>query len=511
MIITPEMARHIAATSKAMNRQVGLLISRSGKVTHVMLGDAKGILIPSLEDFPLGRKALRGMRLVHTHLKGEPLSEDDLTDLSLLRLDMIAAIDVEDEALSEVEAAHITPMGVEPLFLDLHHPPFDFREFVGALEEEMLRRRVYEQEDPRERAILISVSTVKGSSRYDLEDSMDELRELAESCDVLVLDTVMQRVKKMNSRFVLGEGKLRELLINAMGQGATLLIFDQDLSPSQVRSIAERVELKVLDRSQLILDIFARRAHSREGRVQVELAQLKYRLPRLTGHGTAMSRLMGGIGGRGPGESKLEVDRRRVRDRITLLAKQLRAQAQARLQRKQKRVSRGVPIVSIIGYTNAGKSTLLNTLTKSDTFVEHRMFATLDTASRRLRFPREREVIITDTVGFIRDLPKDLIAAFKSTLEELEDADLLLHVVDISNPRFEQQMASVEAIMTELGLEDKKCVLVLNKADKIPLNEATALANRFKGVAVSALKSDTLAPMLDAIEEGIWHESELRA
>ncbi len=267
----------------------------------------------------------------------------------------------------------------------------------------------------------------------------------------------------------------------------------------------------MLDRSLLILDIFARRAHSREGRVQVELAQLKYRLPRLTGHGTAMSRLMGGIGGRGPGESKLEVDRRRVRDRITLLAKQLRAQAQARLQRKQKRVSRGVPIVSIIGYTNAGKSTLLNTLTKSDTFVEHRMFATLDTASRRLRFPREREVIITDTVGFIRDLPKDLIAAFKSTLEELEDADLLLHVVDISNPRFEQQMASVEAIMTELGLEDKKCVLVLNKADKIPLNEATALANRFKGVAVSALKSDTLAPMLDAIEEGIWHESELRA
>ncbi len=511
MIITPEMARHIAAISKALNRQVGLLISRSGKVSHVMLGDAKGILIPSLEDYPLGKKALRGMRLVHTHLKGEPLSNDDLTDLSLLRLDMIAAIDVDDEAFSAVEAAHITPTGIEPLSLDLHHPSFDLREFVGALEEEMLRRRVYEQEDPRERAILVSVSTVSRDSRYDFEDSMDELRELAESCDVLVLDTVMQRVKKKNPRFVLGEGKLRELLINAMGQGATLLIFDQDLSPSQVRSIAERVELKVLDRSQLILDIFARRAHSREGRVQVELAQLKYRLPRLTGRGTAMSRLMGGIGGRGPGESKLEVDRRRVRDRITLLAKQLRAQAQARIQRKQKRVSRGVPIVSIIGYTNAGKSTLLNTLTKSDTFVEQKMFATLDTASRRLRFPREREVIITDTVGFIRDLPKDLIAAFKSTLEELEDADLLLHVVDISNPRFEQQMASVEAILADLGIEDKQRVLVLNKADKIPRQEAASLARRFNGVAASALDSGTFTLMLDAIEEGIWHENELRA
>ena len=339
---------------------------------------------------------------------------------------------------------------------------------------------------------------------------MDELRELAESCEVLVLDSVMQRVKRKNPRFLMGEGKLRELVISALGQGATLLIFDQDLTPSQVRSIAERVELKVIDRSQLILDIFARRAHSREGRVQVELAQLKYRLPRLAGKGTAMSRLMGGIGGRGPGESKLEVDRRRVRDRITLLSKELKQQGQARIQRKQKRVSRGVPIVSIIGYTNAGKSTLLNTLTKSDTFVEQKMFATLDTASRRLRFPREREVVITDTVGFIRDLPKDLITAFKATLEELEDADLLLHVVDISNPRHEQQMASVEAIMADLGLDEKKCVLVLNKADRMPSGEAEALAKRFGGVAVSALASGTFAPMLDAIEHGIWHESELR-
>ncbi len=509
-ILAPEMARHLASVSKNLNRQAGLLISRSGKVTHVILGDTNGILIPSLEDYPLGKKALRGMRLVHTHLKREPLSDDDIADLSLLRLDMIVAIDVDDEALNRVEAAHITPQGVEREVVDLHHLPYDFHDFMDALEDEMLRRRGYEQEDTRERAILVSVSKNSKTTRYDLEDSMDELKELAESSDVLVLDTVMQRVRKINPKFLMGEGKLRELIISALGQGATLLVFDQDLSPSQVRSIAERMELKVIDRSQLILDIFARRAHSREGRVQVELAQLKYRLPRLSGKGTAMSRLMGGIGGRGPGESKLEVDRRRVRDRITLLTKELKQQAQARIQRKQKRVSRGVPIVSIIGYTNAGKSTLLNTLTKSDTFVEQKMFATLDTASRRLRFPREREVVITDTVGFIRDLPKDLITAFKATLEELEDADLLLHVVDISNPRHEQQMASVEAIMTDLGLDEKKCVLVLNKADKMPASEAEALATRFGGVAVSALDSGTFAPMLDAIEHGIWHESELR-
>ncbi len=487
------------------------MISRSGKVTHVILGDTGGILIPSLEDYPLGKKALRGMRLVHTHLKREPLSDDDIADLSLLRLDMVVAIDVDDEAFSRVEAAHITPNGVEQEVVDLHHLPYDFNDFVDALEDEMLRRRVHEHGDTRERAILISVSKNSKTTRYDLEDSMDELKELAESSDLLVLDVVMQRVRKINPKYLMGEGKLRELIISALGQGATLLVFDQDLSPSQVRSIAERMELKVIDRSQLILDIFARRAHSREGRVQVELAQLKYRLPRLSGKGTAMSRLMGGIGGRGPGESKLEVDRRRVRDRITLLTKELKQQAQARIQRKQKRVSRGVPIVSIVGYTNAGKSTLLNTLTKSDTFVEQKMFATLDTASRRLRFPREREVIITDTVGFIRDLPRDLIAAFKSTLEELEDADLLLHVVDISNPRFEQQMASVEAIMEELGLTDKKRVLVLNKADKLPSGEAQALAKRFSGVAVSALDAGSLSLMLHEIEHGIWHESELKA
>jgi GTP-binding protein HflX len=219
-----------------------------------------------------------------------------------------------------------------------------------------------------------------------------------------------------------------------------------------------------------------------------------------------MSRLMGGIGGRGPGEMKLEIDRRRVRDRINLLEKELRHLGEARRQRKARRVEKRVPIVSIIGYTNAGKSTLLNALTQSDTFVENKLFATLDTASRRLRFPREREVIITDTVGFIRDLPKDLMAAFRATLEELEDADLLLHVVDASNPRFEQQIASVEKILSDLELSDKQRIYVFNKTDRITEEEALNLKARYKAVAVSALDKKTFPALMSAIEQGIFNE-----
>ena len=299
--------------------------------------------------------------------------------------------------------------------------------------------------------------------------------------------------------------------MNGMDKGATLLIFDQNLSPSQIRSIAEATELKVIDRTQLILDIFARRAHSRDGKVQVELAQLKYMLPRLMGKGTAMSRLMGGIGGRGPGETKLEADRRRIREKLSHLERELTVLSEARKQRRQRRVTADLPIISIVGYTNAGKSTLLNALTNSGTFVEDKMFATLDTASRRLRFPREREVIITDTVGFIRDLPKDLMAAFKSTLEELEDADLLIHLVDISNPRFEQQIEAVETILKELKIEGKPKMLVFNKADLVAADTAENIAARYDSVSISALDQNTLRPLLGQIESRIWESKSSKA
>ena len=481
----------------------------------MIVGDAKGIFIPGLEDFPLGKKALRGLRLIHTHLKNEPLNQDDLTDLALLRLDIIAAIGVKNNLPEDIHVAHLMPQGSEnPIEVlspeNFYRFDLDFALFIESLEKEMDRRRGFAQseirrggKDSREKAILISVSQ---KPKYEQEDSLEELEELAGSSDVLVLDKAIQRPKEINPRYLMGEGKLKEVIINALNKGATLLIFDQDLNPSQVKAIGELTEIKVIDRSQLILDIFARRAHSRDGKVQVELAQLKYRLPRLTGKGTAMSRLMGGIGGRGPGEMKLEIDRRRVRDRIILLEKELKSLSEARKQRKQRRVERRIPIVSIIGYTNAGKSTLLNSLTRSDVFVEERMFATLDTASRRLRFPREREIIITDTVGFIRDLPKDLMAAFRSTLEELQDADLLLHLVDISNPRFEQQIESVEGILRELNLSDKKRIIVFNKIDRLAGDEARLIALRYNAVSLSAFDQSTFKPLLDVIEQNIWDE-----
>jgi len=443
---------------------------------------------------------------VHTHLKEEPLNKDDFTDLALLRFDLIAAISAKDGLPGIIYLAHLMPKGSEKVIEVLPPDNFyalklDVDTFIESLEEEMERAITFDQRDMRERVILVSVST---RPKYEQEDSIEELKELARSSNVHVLDSVIQRLNEINPKYLMGEGKLKELVIQAMNMGATLLIFDQDLSPSQIKAIAETTELKVIDRTQLILDIFARRAHSRDGKVQVELAQLKYRLPRLTGKGTAMSRLMGGIGGRGPGEMKLEIDRRRVRDRIHLLEKELKSLSEARRQRRHKRQQQHIPIVSIIGYTNAGKSTLLNALTKSSVFVEDKVFATLDTASRRLRFPRERDVVVTDTVGFIRNLPKDLMAAFRATLEELEDADLLLHLVDASTPRFEQQIESVEKILEDLHLSEKKKLFVFNKIDKLTNEEAQNLAFRYSAVAISALDSSTFQTMLNAIKERVF-------
>ncbi len=516
-LISVELGKYLAQLSDEISRQIGVLISRKGSVTHVIVGDAKGIFIPPLDVYPIGRKALRGLRFVHTHLRNEPLSQDDLTDLALLRFDAIAAVGVRDGQPADIFIAHLLPQGAPKHYEispreDFYQHRFDFTPFIASLDEEMERARGFAvsggtdgrgSDTGGEKAILVSVSL---KPKFEQEDSIEELRELAESSDVTVLDAVIQRPKEINPKYLMGEGKLKELVITAMNRGATLLIFDQDLGPSQIKSISELTELKVIDRSQLILDIFARRAHSRDGKVQVELAQLKYRLPRLTGKGTAMSRLMGGIGGRGPGEMKLEIDRRRVRDRIGLLERELKVLGKARQQRKARRVATNIPIVSIVGYTNAGKSTLLNALTRSETFVEDKLFATLDTASRRLKFPREREVVVTDTVGFIRDLPKDLMAAFKATLEELEDADLLLHVVDASNPRFEQHISSVERILTELGLSGKSRLLVFNKMDRLASEEADNLTVRFDAVAVSALDKGTFGSLLTAVEQGIFAE-----
>jgi GTP-binding protein HflX len=286
-------------------------------------------------------------------------------------------------------------------------------------------------------------------------------------------------------------------------------VVDQDLSPAQARAIAEATDLKVIDRSQLILDIFARRARTHEGKIQVELAQLKYLLPRLMTRGdSGLSRLEGGIGGRGPGEQKLEIDRRRVRDRIARLSKSLLAERKRREQRRSRRRERNVPVVSLVGYTNAGKSTLLNLLTRSEVFVEHRMFATLDPTSRRLRLPREREVVINDTVGFIRDLPADLLAAFGATLEEIEDSDLIVHLVDGSHVGHLQQIRAVESILDELGYAEIPRMLVFNKTDRISEADLVdLLAANSSGLAISALNASGVREMLEQISSALPPEA----
>ncbi len=509
-LVTGELARYLTERSGEMRRQLGVIIDRQGTILHVIVGDDREIVIPDLSGYGLGRSGLRGLRCIHTHLKGEELSQDDLADLALLRLDLMVALSVRSDGLpGRVYYAHLLPPNPAGKSFEVLSAPgvydldIDLTAFLRGLEAELERKmaETVDLTDTREKAILISVSQ---TSRQETEDSLDELTELARTADVVVLDRVIQRPRQLNPKYLMGEGKVKEVIIRALQQGATLLVFDQELSPVQVRSISGITDLKVIDRTQLILDIFARRAHTLDGKVQVELAQLKYLSPRLTGKGTAMSRLMGGIGGRGPGETKLEVDRRRIRDRISRLEKQLDSLSRGRLQRRQRRIRAEVPIVSIVGYTNAGKSTLLNAMTQSEVFTEDLLFATLDTSTRRLRFPMEREVIITDTVGFIRKLPKSLMGAFKATLEELDDADLLLHVVDLSNPRFEEQIQAVERILQDLELDRIPRLLVFNKIDLVEPEEVAPFCRRFDALPVSARDRSTFAPLLAELERRFW-------
>ena len=506
-----------------------MLVNRNGYVEHVVVGNAKSITLPDLKRTRVAAERFRGLRCLHTHLAGEDLTQDDLTDLALLRLDLIAALQVLDDGLpGMLTAAYLLPAQPartgntdEPERADSSNPnssgssdkppasstlwgklgpvhpsqlDTDFIAFITSLEEEMARsRRVRSPRDKRERAILVGVTS---GSRALADESLDELKELARSAEVVVLDTIVQHRNKLDPRSLIGRGKLEELIIRSLQLGADVIIFDQELTTSQARIIGDATDLKIIDRTQLILDIFAQRARSREGKIQVELAQLKYMLPRLTGAGSEMSRLMGGIGGRGPGETKLEVDRRRVRDRIHQLEKEIERIRTSRQVRRTRRQRRDVAIISLVGYTNSGKSTLLNSLTNSAVTAENLMFATLDPTSRRLRLPRDREVIINDTVGFIRDLPPDLINAFRATLEEMEESDLFVHVVDISSSQFESHIASVERILADLGLSSIPRTLVFNKADLLPADDAANLGRSYGALVVSAINPSSLLPIV---------------
>ena len=507
-MITPELARQLSELSFEIQRQTGLLITRKGEVVSVIVGDDRRIVIPDPGRFRLGAGRLKGIRCVHTHLHGEPLSTEDLTDLVLLGLDLMISIQVGEEGIpGPISYAHILPENgggekwrVETV-PDIGRLQVDFQKMIQSLEGELARAAPVRAVEEKEKAVLVGVTKAPS---WQAKESLDELRDLAISDNLEVTDALIQRIRKKDPRFLIGKGKLSELVLRCVQTGSGLLIFDHELTPAQVRSLTDTTELKIIDRSQLILDIFAKRAVTREGRIQVELAQLRYLLPRLATKNTAMSRLTGGIGGRGPGETKLEINRRRARERIARLNRELDQIKRQREDRRRLRNVRRLPVVSIVGYTNAGKSTLLNSLTQSSVPVKNRLFETLDPSSRRLRFPRERDVIITDTVGFIRNLPEDLMDAFAATLEELHDADLLLHVVDASSPRMEEQMKAVDKILGKLGLDEIPRFLVLNKIDRLEPDQAAALSRSFQGVAISALDRRTFSGLLEEMERLIW-------
>jgi len=514
-VISHELAGYLCEVSAEMHRQVGVLIDRRGGIEHVVVGDASQLMLPDVGRLRGGAGRFRGLRLVHTHLRGEPLTQDDLTDLTLLRLDLVAAIAVDPGGMpGRVFVGHPLPDNPEgKLWLELeprpaHQLELDVAELMASLEAEFARRtRSRSAAGPSAaRAVLVHVALGRA---VDGEARIAELRELCRTAGVDALDVIEQRRPEADPRFLVGRGKLQQILMRAMQLGADTVIFDQDLTPSQARAVSDFTELKILDRTMLILDIFAQHATSRDGKLQVELAQLKYALPRLVEKNTMMSRLTGGIGGRGPGETKLEIGRRRARERIRLLEKRQVEVAAERRLRRQRRGERAVPIVAIVGYTNAGKSTLLNALTEGNALAEDKLFATLDPISRRLRFPREREVVLTDTVGFIRDLPADLVAAFRATLEEL--ADLLVQVIDLSDPDHEQQVSAVSTVLGDLALAEKPRLLVGNKVDRLGREEAARRATSLDAIPLSALDRSTLAPLLEAIERALWVEGRSEA
>ncbi|HSW40604.1 MAG TPA: GTPase HflX [Acidobacteriota bacterium] len=510
-VVSPELARHLSSFSRELGRQIGVLLSRDGIVHSVILGDATHLELPEIGRLRGGTGRLRGLRLVHTHLQGEPITQDDLNDLALLRLDLVAAIQVgPDGAMTKIELVHIipvmdgSPLSMEPFRKieapDIYRLNFNFDEEIRAIETEFAGIAGKQTgETFRERAIILALTPG--------DNALTEIVELVRAAGVEIAEVMQFSGGKIHPRTVIGRGRLQKAALTAMRRGADAAIFDIDLKPAQSRAFEDTTGLKAVDRTQLILDIFAQRARSRDGKLQVELAQLKYSLPRLTEKDAGLSRLVGGIGGRGPGETVLEIGRRRARDRIRRLEKEIEKLSRQRGVRRQRRIRQGLPVLSIIGYTNAGKSTLLNALTESSIDTADRMFVTLDPASRRLRFPRRGEVIITDTVGFIRDLPPDLVTAFRATLEELSDAGLLLHVIDASDHNLENKMEAVNRVLADLELRSVPRLSVLNKADLVPLSILQELCRRHNAVAVSARNREGLEELIKAAEEIILFPS----
>ncbi|SDG51318.1 GTP-binding protein HflX [Selenomonas sp. WCT3] len=516
---TKELNAAMLEITDILDREVAVYINRQGKILQVSLGDTATVDLPEFQRQVRGDKRLSGIRCVHTHPSGDVrLSDPDLSSLRRLRFDCMAAIgrhpkegvigtmgfftgEVTKEGMEELQTyGPVKEKTLDQINLSL---------LVTVINKKLGAQNLKNTDDETERAILAGVER-PGNNLWSSEDSMAELARLADTAGAKIVGQFTQRKEKPDAAFFLGKGKVSEIAMEIQNTDANLLILDDELTPSQQHNLEQTLGIKVIDRTALILDIFAQRARSKEGKLQVELAQLKYNLPRLGGQGLVLSRLGGGIGTRGPGETKLEVDRRRIYTKIHDIEKQIEGLKKSRSLHRVRRKESRIPLVALVGYTNAGKSTLLNKLTGSEVFAEDKLFATLDPTTRHLVLPEKQEILLTDTVGFIQKLPHTLVTAFRATLEEVQEADMLLHVVDCSNENFEQQIAAVIEVLRELKAETKPTLYVFNKADRIDNdNLRLQMLHDREGICISARTGKNLAA-LQAKIEGFFQESQIK-
>lgn len=512
-LVSQELAVKLADITEYINREISVYITRSGQIIEIAVGDNATVELPSFSG-RRGAGRLSGIRCIHTHPGGNPyLSGVDISALKNNKYDAMVAIGVvyPDFTKSELTFGLITGIDSNENYTAECYGPYSIEDaeninFVNTVStiERILDKQTgtASLQVMSERAILIGMEWGRNDSLWTVDDSLEELKQLADTAGATVIKKFIQKRPKPDPAFFIGRGKVQELALYAQQENIDLCIFDDELSPAQQRNIESVMGIRILDRTALILDIFAQRARTNEGKLQVELAQLQYTLPRIMGKGLMLSRLGGGIGTRGPGETKLEVDRRRIRDRIAFIKDQIEKVKAVRSLHRSKRKKNNVFEVSLVGYTNAGKSTLLNTLTNSDIYAKDQLFATLDPTTRQLTLPNKQEIIITDTVGFIQRLPHQLIAAFRSTLEVVTEADLLVHVIDVSHELYKEQAAAVHEVLKEIGAETKPVITVYNKIDKLPPDSKLAdrLALEEDTVCISAAKKLNLETLQQMIE-----------
>ncbi|MEE8484865.1 MAG: GTPase HflX [Nitrospinota bacterium] len=485
-------------------------MNRKGRVTHVILGDDRQIEIPRIVSRKIAGKRLSGLRCIHTHVKREPITQDDLNDLVLLRLDLIVTVDIlQDGAPAKLTMAHISPDTEKPHTI-IGPAPFaeiekNFDGLITMVEAELEKTFSALAVDSDQIALLIHVSDLPQNI---MESSINELAQLARTAGIYAADTVTQRRKTPNPRYLMGKGKLRDFMVKALSMGINTVIFDTELTAGQLKAIADFTDIDVMDRTQLILTIFERHAKSRDGKVRVELARMKYLLPRLGAKESALSRIRGGIGLRGPGETTAETQRRHLQRRISTFEKELEQLKSKREEKRKRRIRGAAKAISIIGYTNAGKSTLLNKLTGSKTMVKDILFSTLDPSTRKLWLGETKTAVISDTVGLIRDMPDSLLGVFRATLEELKESDLLIHLVDASDPGFEEHIETAEKIMRDLGLlldlDSAPVVTVFNKIELIDSETAKNICKRFGATGISASTGQGIKELLERVKGALF-------